>query len=282
LIGLNFKLWPRFGIRVLPAIIHNYFACFFVGFIFGDIGLNEIIGISSEIFTSGILIGALFITGFTLFALSVNIWGMGIMTAVQKMSLAGSVLFTIFYFEVKVDVFILAGVILGLLAITMLLKKNEKVEALKNYKMKLSDYLIVIGVFMAALFIEIGLMVVEKELSNSSGDPLFLIILFGAAGVWGMVYMLFKNKEIKSLFDLNHVTAGWILGIPNYFSIYALMRAIGTNEVPVSVIIPSINTGTILIAVFTGILIFREKITKTNAWGMIIAIFALFLLTFGA
>lgn len=207
---------------------------------------------------------------------------MGIMTAVQKMSLAGSVLFTIFYFEVKVDVFILAGVILGLLAITMLLKKNEKVEALKNYKMKLSDYLIVIGVFMAALFIEIGLMVVEKELSNSSGDPLFLIILFGAAGVWGMVYMLFKNKEIKSLFDLNHVTAGWILGIPNYFSIYALMRAIGTNEVPVSVIIPSINTGTILIAVFTGILIFREKITKTNAWGMIIAIFALFLLTFGA
>jgi hypothetical protein len=280
-LGLSFKLWPRFGIHVLPAIIHNYIACFVVGILFGGVSFHDLASTGSEIVVSGVLLGSFFIIGFTLFAISVNIWGMGIMTAVQKMSLAGSVIFTILYFGVNLDIFMISGIILGIVAIFMLLRKNSNLNNLKYYPLGLRDYLLVLGVFLTALSIEIGLMIVEKELSSSSGDPVFLVILFGSAGIWGTIYLLFRQKNIRSLIDIKHVTAGWILGIPNYFSIYALMRAIGTDEVQVSIIIPSINTGTILFAVLAGVLIFRENVSKINAWGIILAMVALYLLTFG-
>jgi drug/metabolite transporter (DMT)-like permease len=275
-LGISFKVWPRFGIRVLPGILHNYIACCMTAwFVQGNIPqLVDIV--RSDWFYFAALLGVIFISGFYLFGMAIQWWGMAIVSAFQKMSLLLSVLFAMFYFHEKPIVLQVIGILTGLVAIPFLLYRKERVQRQKN--VTFIAYFVVLGTFLISGAIEILLMVVERSLSARSGDPIFIATIFAVAFMSGLPFLLTSKIERLAFFSKKHTVAGWLLGVPNFFSIYFLMRALGSS-LPSSLAIPFINTGTILVSVLVGVFLFKEDFTFKNFIGLVMAICAMSLLT---
>ncbi|MBP6183550.1 MAG: EamA family transporter [Saprospiraceae bacterium] len=232
--------------------------------------------VQSQWFVLASLLGFVFISGFYLFGIAIQWWGIAIVSAFQKMSLLLSVLFAMLYYKENPTFFQIMGILLGLLAIPFLLHRKEAHKW--QQKVSVLAYFIVLGTFLISGTIEILLMVVERSLSTRSGDPVFIATIFGVAFISGFPIMLSSKIERIAFFSKKHLMAGWLLGVPNFFSIYFLMRSLGSS-LPSSLVIPFINTGTILVSVLAGVILFKEDFTIKNVIGLVMAIGAMMMLT---
>lgn len=102
-----------------------------------------------------------------------------------------------------------------------------------------------------------------------SGDLFshFLLYTFGTAFFLCAAITLF-NREKPGLWE---VLFGIMLGVPNYFSSHFLLLAL--KQVPAIIAYPVRSVGSILVIALTGVLLFREKLRKTQ-WIAIAAIIA--------
>ena len=54
--------------------------------------------------------------------------------------------------------------------------------------------------------------------------PLFSATVFGAAAITGIVYILIKSLKKPLKFNARNILGGIVLGVPNYFSVFFLLR----------------------------------------------------------
>lgn len=278
-LGFCFKVWPRFGVRVLPGILHNYLACMVAALwmVGPDTMFPGLVQHPWFPFASGLSL--LFISGFYLFGLSVAFWGMAIVTAVQKMSLVLSSLFAIVYWQEPLNATKSAGILAGMAAIPLLLGRSRTGNPESRSPWADGRALsLILGTFLIAGGIEIGLFLAERGLVSESGDPKFIFVLFAGAFVLGIAILVVSPIDRNAFLTWRHLLAGWILGIPNFFSIYFLMRAIG-GGLEASVVFPVNNIGTILLATLVGVFLFREAFHRKNSLGLMLAILGITLLT---
>lgn len=280
-LGICFKVWPRFGVRVLPGIMHNYIACVVSAYVVaGQWPLTTSLLSEPWIFLA-LGLSLCFIAGFYLFGVSISVWGMATMSAVQKMSLVISALFAILIYREAATLAKMGGILFGMAAIPMLLVRSGK-NAEEVVDRKAGSHgqalALVAGTFLLAGAIEIGLLIAESGMVSTTGDPRFIAVIFSGAFVFGGVVMFRSKIDRQAFFSWKHVFAGWILGIPNFFSIYFLMRAIGSG-LDASIVFPVNNTATIFLATLLGVLIFRESFTWKNGIGIVLAVLSLTLLT---
>lgn len=122
--------------------------------------------------------------------------------------------------------------------------------------------------------IELLLYYVDVKDIAPNGDISFVTFLFFTAGVCGLSFKIFTGKWKVSKNDL---LAGIGLGIPNFFSIYLLLRSLSSG-IDASVMFPFINVGTILCGVLLGYFAFKEAMGRTKTTGVILAIVAIYLI----
>lgn len=280
-LGICFKLWPRYQVRVLPGILHNYIACVAVaGWMTGQWPIDGKTFLEPWFFLACGL-SLLFIAGFYLYAVSIHVWGMATMSAVQKMSLLISALFAIVVYHETLSFPKAGGIALGMASIPLLLYRTSAnpANALAGQPpMNWRAYILVISTFLIAGAIEIGLFVAESGLVQVTADPRFIAVIFSGAFLAGWGFCMLSIKERKGFFSIRHMVAGWVLGVPNFFSIYFLMRAIG-GELDASIVFPVNNTATILLSTLLGVFLFREAFVWRNGLGILFALLALLLLT---
>lgn len=235
--------------------------------------------ITEQWFPYAFVLSLFFIIGFYFFGVAIQYWGMGVMTAVQKLSLiiSASIGFAITH-TLPTGIEIL-GIITGIIAIPLLLFPNG-IRSDFNGKADIFRKALLLAVVSWAISgcIEIGLLIVERSVSTESGNPLFIGTLFMFAFVWGMLQLVRSRKLLNKFFTVKHLAAGWALGIPNYFSIYYLMRSLGSEYSP-GIVIPIINTATILAASLLGIVLFREQTRMIQIAGVAMALFTVLLLS---
>lgn len=223
----------------------------------------------------------LFISGFYLYAVSIHVWGMATMSAVQKISLVISALFAIVCYQEGLSWPKAGGIVLGMASIPLLLYRSSSGPSKALAAQSPLDwraYALVIGTFLIAGGIEIGLFVAESGLVETTADPRFIAVIFSGAFITGWGFCMASAHDRKAFFSVRHLVAGWILGVPNFFSIYFLMRAIG-GELEASVVFPVNNTATILLSTLFGVFLFREAFTWKNGLGILLALLALLFLT---
>ena len=98
-IFVMFKLFKRFDINTMQAIVINYFIACLVGF-FGFIKETDISLIPGKPWFFGIIfLGILFIVVFNLAAITTQRSGLSVVSVATKMSVAIPVLFGIIYFN---------------------------------------------------------------------------------------------------------------------------------------------------------------------------------------
>ena len=68
-----------------------------------------------------------------------------------------------------------------------------------------------------------------------------------------------------------------MLGIPNYYSIVYLLKALKTEGLESSTLFTLNNVGVVILSTIFGLILFKEKLILKNWIGIIIAVISIFL-----
>ena len=108
---------------------------------------------------------------------------------------------------------------------------------------------------------------------------LLIILFFTAASLGTMAAIIHDVRKKKNNFTLKNILAGIILGIPNYFSIYFLFKALNFYSNNSAAVFPLNNVGIVVASTLIAIVAFGEKLSIKNIIGFILAILSIILMS---
>ncbi len=272
IIFVVFKLFKRFEVNTLQAIIVNYFIACSVGY-FGFVGDANISEIPSKPWFYGTLVlGLLFIIVFNLAAITTQRSGLSVVSVATKMSVAIPVLFGILYFNESTGLLKVLGIILALVAVYL-----SSIKAKTGIAIKKRNLIYPILVFIGSGLIDTLIKFIESGYVNKTDVALFSSTIFSVAGTIGILVLIFQGITGKLKITGKNIIGGIALGIPNFFSIYFLVLALRNNEFESSTIFTINNVAIVLVSTLLGIILFKEKLITKNWIGIILAIIAILL-----
>lgn len=273
LIFVIFKLYNRYGVNTLQAIIINYFVACSVGFLI-DSQQVDLARIPGEAWFPGtLLLGFLFIGVFYLAALTTQRNGLSVVSVASKMSLAIPVLFGIFFFRESAGVVKVLGILLALAAVFLTsIKKKEAIDIERKH------LLFPLLVFLGSGIIDTTIKYLETSYVAREDVALFSSTIFAVAGIFGVCILIFQKIKGRLQFNFRNILGGIVLGVPNFFSIYFLVLALRTEGFESSTIFPLNNVSIVLVSTLLGILLFRERLLLKNWLGIILAICSILLI----
>lgn len=276
---ITFKLFKRFNIDTLQAIIYNYITCTIVGCIALQYIPIDAQNLQSSWFPFALMLGFIFIGGFYISALTIQVFGITLATIMQKMSLVLTVIFVVWYFRESLNILKITGILSAIAAIFFVNHKSSEDLDLKAVINKNRWYILLpFLTFAIAGIVEINLQYVQvKLLTPQTGQLEFTTLLFGVAATIGVIILIFNLLTKKMTFQLRHLLAGIILGIPNYGSIYFMLMVLSLGWEG-SVVFPITNVSVILLSAFAGIWYFKEKATPFRVLGITTAMIAILLI----
>lgn len=273
LIFVIFKLFERYKIDVFQAIVFNYFTAFLCGILlygneWNPIALNDITW-----FYFAIVAAILFISLFILMGLSSQKNGVAITSVAVKMSMAASVFGMIFLYNESVSTLKILGILFAFAGVVLVSWQTK--DASENQKKSLW---MLFALFFGSGILDLVLNYVQKIELKVLTPSLFSAFGFGMAGIIGLMVFLFQLQQKKARFAFKNVLGGIALGIPNYFSIYMLIKSYKDTGWADSTVLAIINVSIVCMAALTGFLIFKEKINLTKGLGIIASILAILML----
>ncbi|PHS09685.1 MAG: hypothetical protein COA88_03650 [Kordia sp.] len=268
-IFIIFKLFDTYKINTLQAIIFNYFSAFTIGILSHESTINYTELPSKPWFIGAIVLAVLFISVFNVMAITSQKNGVSVAAVAGKMAVVIPVLFGVLLYKEHLSFFKIIGIILALLAVYFITLKN------KSDNIKKASLIYPVLLFIGAGVIDTTLKYVQTNYVLSSDTNLFSGILFGLAGVFGIIIYSIKPSPIT----IRNGVAGIILGVINYYSIYYLLKALDTKNMSSAVVFSINNVTIVALCTLLGLFIFKEKLTYKNWVGIAIAIISIFLIT---
>lgn len=273
LIFVIFRLFNKFGVNTLQAIIFNYFIACSVGLAIDDQPL-DIPRVPEELWFPGTLIlGLLFIIVFNLAAITTQRSGLAVVSVATKMSVAIPVLFGIVLYDESTGVLKLAGIILALMAVYLTSIKKKDGIAIKK-KNLIYPFL----VFLGSGTIDTTIKFLETSFVAEVDVALFSSTIFAIAGSIGICVLLIQAFRGSLRITWRNIAGGLVLGIPNFCSIYFLVLALRTEGFESSTVFPINNVAIVMVSTFLGILLFQERLIPKNWIGIILAVLSIILI----
>ncbi|MBK8681807.1 MAG: EamA/RhaT family transporter [Bacteroidetes bacterium] len=271
---LIFKFIAIRNIPALPVIVINYSVCILCGFI----ALNNTFFVSAILqknwFPLACLLGALFIVGFYLMALSVRYAGVTVTSVANKLSLIIPVIAALYLYGDTLNSFKILGILFGIIAIFLLRHKEEI-----SQKSGISMYIILpIVVLISSGMVDTIANYAQKIAVPQNEYTLFLIVVFGMAAIIGWIVLIVNILKRKHALNYKIILGGIALGIPNYGSMYFLIMGLSYSGLQSSVFFPLNNLTVVIFSFIAAIIIFKEQYSKRNIMGLAIAITSIILM----
>jgi drug/metabolite transporter (DMT)-like permease len=275
LIFIIFKLFSKYNIDTLQAIVVNYVVASISGVIAYSEPIN-VISISKENwFYGAIVLGIVFISVFNLMAITTQRNGLSVAAVATKMSLVIPIIFGIVVYHESTGIIKITGIIIALIAVYLTSAKPTNGIPLTK-----KNLIFPILVFVGSGIIDTSIKFLETHYVAKNDIPVFSATIFGFAAIVGIITVI--SKTITGTFKIafKNIIAGIVLGVPNYFSIYFLIQALRHDSMDSSTVFTINNVSILLVSTLAGILFFREKLIFKNWIGIILAIISIILVTF--
>lgn len=275
-IFVMFKLFRRFEINTMQAIVINYYIACLVGF-FGFIIETDITQIPEKPWFPGtIFLGILFIVVFNLAAITTQRSGLSVVSVATKMSVAIPVLFGILYFNESSGSIKIIGIILALAAVYLTsIKSREGIPINKK------NLIFPVLVFLGSGIIDTSIKYLETSYVNKTDVALFSSSIFFVAGIIGTGILIVQGFMGTLRITGKNILGGIALGIPNFFSIYFLVMALRSEGFESSSIFTINNVAIVLVSTVLGIALFKERLIPKNWIGIAMAIISILLVANG-
>ncbi|MCB0661619.1 MAG: hypothetical protein KDC24_02675 [Saprospiraceae bacterium] len=275
LLGFLFKWFPKYEINTYQAIVVNYIVCVLCGWVMlGHFPLQPSI-VEKSWFPYALALGGLFIVGFNTAAYTIQQFGVTVGAVMQKMSIVMSVAWTLLFYQESAGWLKITGLVAALLAILFTNKPSEEtIERIKHKARWL--YIFPILTLIISGCIEILLFEVE-QINTENADVGFIATLFGMAGLLGSIGLIGGIASGKMQWKTKNLLAGIGLGVPNFFSIYYLLKVLGIG-MEGSVAFPVNNVGIIALSALLAYVLFKERLSSINWIGVGLSLVAIVLI----
>lgn len=274
LIFIIFKLFAKYNIDTLQAIIVNYVIACISGFIAykGSVTISSIP--KQEWFWGAALLGFVFISVFNLMAITTQKNGLSVAAVATKMSLAIPIIFGIIAYQESTSLLKLIGIALALFSVYMVSSKSNNGQPITK-----KNLIFPLLVFIGSGVIDTSLKFLETHHVAKNAVPIFSATIFGFAAIIGIITLIYKKTTQSYTIKIRNIIAGIILGVPNYFSIYFLVKALRHQNIESSIVFTINNVAILLVSTIIGVLLFNEKLATKNWIGIIMAIVSIIMVT---
>lgn len=272
-IFLVFKLFDYFKINTFQAIVTNYSIACICGFAANTQPVDFQKIITYDWFPGTLFLGVLFIIIFNLMALTTQRSGLSVVSVATKMSVILPIAFGLLYYKEAAGLLKIGGIFLALLAVYMVCLKRTETK-----KVSKKELLFPILVFLGSGIIDTSIKFLESSYVGKEDIALFSAMIFATAFIVGISILCVHLVKGSQKIQLKNILGGIALGIPNYFSIYFLVKALRHPTLESSTVFTLNNVGIVMLATLIGIVFFKEKLSVKNWIGIGVAILSIILI----
>lgn len=271
LIFVAFKLFDVYKVQTLYAIITNYVVACLVGlFLYeGNVAVAQLT--TTSWYWGPITLGALFITIFNLMAKTTQVSGVTVTSVATKMSLVIPVVVGVLIYKEELSLLQIVGIVLALLAVYLSSQKEKGITINRR------DLLLPLLVFLGSGIIDTSIKYFEEKHLTDQEIPIFSSMVFGCAALTGLVFIGIKSFKTPLRVNFRNILGGIALGVPNYFSIFFLIRALRSDMLNSAAVFTLNNVAIVMLSTILGILLFKERLRPKNWGGVALAVLSIIL-----
>ncbi|WP_433831937.1 EamA/RhaT family transporter [Flavobacterium anhuiense] len=262
IVGVIFKISRKYNANPSQIISFNYIAAITLCYFTFTPDLNALdhnapLGIYTSV---GILLPILFL----FLALSIRYMGIAKTDAAQRLSLFIPILAAWLLFNEGFNTYKTIGVLVGFTALLFILKKP-----LDNTENK--------WIYPAAVLVGFGIIdILFKKIALYTVVPyttsLFFVFLIAFAV--SILIVAYKSFIAKENFVLKSIPFGILVGIFNFGNILFYLKAHKAFAENPSTVFAGMNMGVIILGTLIGAFFFKEKLSKINILGLVLALLA--------
>ncbi len=269
IVAVLLKLAKRYEISIIQAVTVNYFTaltlCFFL--------FKPEMSLLSESAPWPIYIALAILLPSIFLVLAASVKKLGIVKTdiAQRLSLFIPILAAYFIFKEGFNQYKLIGLGLGFLAILLtFIRKSDQDKKSNNW------------IYPIVVFIGFGVIdVLFKQIALYKTLPYTTSIftVFSMAFLVSVAIVTYLVLAKKTKLQLVNLACGLILGVFNFGNILFYMKAHKALSENPSTVFAAMNLGVIVVGSLVGILVFKEKLSKLNYVGIILALIAVVFIT---
>jgi drug/metabolite transporter (DMT)-like permease len=268
-VAILLKLAKRYQISIIQAVTVNYLAALSLCFLFFKPDVKLVT--NSAPWPIYIALAVLLPSIFLFLAASVKNLGIVKTDIAQRLSLFIPILAAYFIFKEDFNDYKIIGLAIGFVAIILtFLRKSDHKDGKGNL---LYPIMVFVGFgVIDVLFKQIAL---YKELPYTTS----LFTVFCLSFVVSLLIVIIMVISGKIKLQLVNVVCGLILGFFNFGNILFYMKAHKALAENPSTVFAAMNLGVIIVGTLVGIIAFKEKLSKLNYAGIVLAIAAVIFIT---
>ncbi len=268
-VGILLKITKRYALNIVEIIGWNYLTALFLAYFINQPKLASAPN-NSSIY---LLLSLSILLPLVFFIQNISIQQVGIVKTdvAQRLSLFIPILAAFFIFDESFSTLKIAGILIGFSAIFFTL--NKKTEANQQGTNWHYPILVLLGFgCIDTLF---------KKVSSSLQMPFTtaLFFIFLGALLITVVFLIFRSIFLNDKIQWKNCFWGIGIGLLNFGNILCYLKAHKALADQPTTVFASMNMGVIILGSLAGTILFKEKLSKWNYFGILLAILSICFIT---
>ncbi len=266
-VGMLFKIIRNYDVCASQVVAYNYFFAAILCFIFFEPDLSVVD--TSSPWQIYIPLMILLPSVFVILANSIKQVGIARTDVAQRLSLFIPILAAWLIFKEDFNAYKIIGLVTALPAILLILLKRT------NGRVKEWHYpvLVLIGFgIIDVLFKQIALYTTIPYTTS-------LFVVFAGALIIATIYVSYQMIRKRTIPNLHNLAFGMLVGIFNFGNILFYLKAHKEFANNPSTVFAVMNMGVIVLGCLVGVIVFKEKLSRLNYVGLLLALGAIVFVT---
>ena len=272
-----FRTFGPLKIHVFHAVTVNYVVCSILsGIALWGIPREVLWPLTAPWHLIAVFLGILFVTTFYVMGLTIRNLGITIATVASKMSLIIPVVFGLFVFGIVKEPFDFWNYLGITLALASVIFATAKDGTSAVSTPATNQWQLPIILFLLAGGIDTILNYTNYRFLNPDLEIAFIWMIFTTASICGIIILVIRRQPVT----LRSIGGGVYLGIPNFFSMYFIFKALSAFDDNGAILFPIFNVGIIVFSTLAAVSIFKERLLPINKLGILTAILSVLLISY--
>ncbi|REA57644.1 hypothetical protein DSL64_23175 [Dyadobacter luteus] len=284
---LIMRAYPQYKVNSFHAIVFNYYSCVATGLLLTpDLSVFSQVSATSMGTLLTLSLGTMFVIAFMFIGLTAQKVSVTAASLAGNMSLVIPVLFGLFIFKNNNKEFTAlnyTGLLVALVALALgavqVSDKQTNTTSPKNsagYLMWLLPVLTFLGSGTNNTLINY----LSATYYPPGQSTVFMIIACVGAVLIGTALLIYKLLVQKEKLMARSVLGGLLLGVPNFLSLYFLLKALAAFGNSAAYVFPVYNILTMLVSSFAAWIFYKERLNIYNRIGLLLAVAAIALISY--
>ncbi|HEV7382915.1 MAG TPA: hypothetical protein VGN64_24130 [Dyadobacter sp.] len=284
---LIMRAYPQHKVNSFHAIVFNYYSCVATGLVLTpDLGVFSQVSFTSTGTLLTLSLGTLFVVAFMLIGLTAQKVSVTAASLAGNMSLVIPVLFGLFVFKNNNKEFTAlnyTGLLVALIALALgavQQSANKSTETRSDNSSAYLFWLLPVLTFMGSGTNNTLINYLSATYYAPGQSTVFMIIACAGAVLIGTTLLLYKIFVQREELTYRSVLGGLLLGVPNFLSLYFLLKALAAFGNSAAYVFPVYNILTMLVSSFAAWIFYKERLNVYNKIGLFLAVVAIALISY--